>query len=109
MAAPNKGIRKIAPTNVPQSPPDTAPTAVVLRSWLSLTAPSSSLTAMTGIAKLDQVLLLKQKERLFAFPPPSPRSDKQLTTRSDIWVPPGLARLVERSPTDRAASLETSG
>jgi hypothetical protein len=33
------------PTKVPQNPPDMAPAAVVLSSWLSLTLPSSCLTA----------------------------------------------------------------
>src|SRR5438874_601842 len=47
-AAPITGIRKIVPISRPQNPPDRAPAAVVLNNWLSLTAPSADLTAITA-------------------------------------------------------------
>jgi len=48
MAAPAIGIKNSVPINMPQKPPETAPTAVVLNNWFNFTWPSAPLTAMTA-------------------------------------------------------------
>jgi hypothetical protein len=45
IAAPTNGLRKISPISMPQKVPPTAPAAVRLTAWCSLTLPLSFLVA----------------------------------------------------------------